>query len=172
MLGPGRKRLCQFCEGSVAQDATFCPYCGNELDKIEAMPARPREEEHHKRLEDSLTSLYRPPYAAPSSTAVPRYEETNPVQMNQIFQPDEHTTGEAKEDAPAQMTEADWGIWPLLFLLFGGTSLTLGLLLFFFSEEGKVVLEWNAHYWFLYCLAAIPLLMFGCRFLNIPKRYD
>lgn len=46
----------------------------------------------------------------------------------------------------------------IFLLTFGSYLFTLGLLVFFFSENGKLILEWKSRYSLLYCLAAAPIL--------------
>ena len=161
MLASKRKKMCWNCDGTVSYDASFCPYCGSDLARnVDHKPLETAAK--HKKFEENLASLYKPPYSGRSRdvTSDAQHPRVDEFSTNQIFQGTE-------EIEPTQaMTDADVGIWPLLFLSLGGLLLTLGLLLFFFSENGKVVLEWNAHYWFLYCLIATPLLMMGWRFLN------
>jgi hypothetical protein len=92
-------------------------------------------------LHQSLTSLYTPPYAkAPENRSEPAPAVAEAAQ------------------APAETKSA---FWALLMLLLGGNLLTLGLLQFFFSDGGKLTLEWDSGYWFLYCLLAFPLFYFG-----------
>lgn len=49
----------------------------------------------------------------------------------------------------------------LFLFLLGSNLLVLGLIQFFFSEEGVLRLEWDAKYWFIYCLFALPLVYLG-----------
>ena len=119
-------------------------------------------------LEESLASLYKPPYSraqserpaqpAPSfgtqSSLLSTYEEPAPVQQ----------TEEVVEE---QTTEGN-DLLPATLLAVGGMLLTLGLVLFFFSTDGVVTLEWNAKKWFVYCLASLPVLYMGIRQLR-PK---
>jgi hypothetical protein len=42
----------------------------------------------------------------------------------------------------------------------------LGLLQLFFSDSGKLKLEWDSSYWFVYCLAAAPLVLLGFKKAN------
>jgi hypothetical protein len=51
--------------------------------------------------------------------------------------------------------------WSILLLSLGTNLFVLGLLQFFFSDQGVLRLEWNSAHWFFYCLGAIPLLFFG-----------
>lgn len=57
-------------------------------------------------------------------------------------------------------------IFSFLFLLTGSFFLLFSFILYFFSKDGVFVLKWNADYWFLYLLFAIPLLLVGWRTLQ------
>jgi hypothetical protein len=158
VLASKRKKMCWNCDGSVSFDSAYCPYCGNDLSQG-GEAAQPAKEQ---KSDDSLASLYKPPYSAKNSDTSSRKQHAYVEEMasHDVFQADH------EESEPPALTETDAGIWPLLFLSIGATLLTLGLLLFFFSENGRVVLEWNAHYWFLYCLVSVPMLMMGYKFLS------
>ena len=54
----------------------------------------------------------------------------------------------------------------MLLLLPGSFFLFFGMILLFFSNDGTLSLEWNAHYWFFYLLLAAPLIYYGWRTLN------
>jgi len=149
--------MCWNCDGSVSFDSAYCPYCGNDL--AQGRSEQPSREAKEHKSDDSLASLYKPPYSAKSGESSSQHAYVEEMASHDVFQAD-HASEE-----PAMVTESDGGIWPLLFLTLGATLLTLGLILFFFSENGRVVLEWNAHYWFLYCLCSVPMLMMGYRFL-------
>jgi len=150
-LASGKKqRMCWNCEGMVGFDAYYCPYCGTDVSSSEeGEPVAAAPKPRHKPLEESLASLYKPPYISRASEA----------SIN-TFSEDELAT-------PTEREKRDQGgVWSLLLLSIGSVLLTLGLLLFFFSDQGRVVLQWNAHYWFLYCLGATPLLVLGWRLLQ------
>lgn len=53
--------------------------------------------------------------------------------------------------------------FPILLLSIGSNLMVLGLLQLLFSDEGILRLEWKSHYWFLYCLGALPLLFLGLK---------
>ncbi len=51
-------------------------------------------------------------------------------------------------------------------LLLASYLLLLGLLQLLFSEGGKLRLEWSTDYWYIYCLAALPLVYLGYKKLE------
>ena len=122
----------------------------------------------HHSLEDSLASLYKPPYSRPREPE----PSLPPVERSPVF-PEEkssllsaYVTDETPKQTAVIEEEVETkkaGIWPLLFLAIGSQLLTLGILLFFFSDSGTLTLQWNASRWFVYCLFSLPLIYIGYR---------
>jgi hypothetical protein len=73
------------------------------------------------------------------------------------------------QEAEANAAQANNGFWPILLLSIGANLLTLGLLQLFFSDQGFLRLEWDSSYWFVYCLAALPLFFLGFKKANPLK---
>jgi hypothetical protein len=71
----------------------------------------------------------------------------------------------AAQAAPLEKSssEGNRAFFPILLLSLAGNLLTIGLLLLLFSNGGVLHLEWDASYWFAYCLAAMPLLFLGLK---------
>ncbi len=172
-----KKKACWSCDSDVSIHATYCPFCGTDLMQMqqeiseEEVPAAPQE---------SLASLYTPPYPSRNRVGVgipDERKESNSftsVQPNtqQPFYPDHHDSEEvtkvAGESTDIQIDNSS-GIWPILLLCLGTNLFTLGLLLFFLSDDGVLTLEWNSYAWFLYCICALPLLFFGFKMLKFKK---
>jgi len=74
-------------------------------------------------------------------------------------------TNDASEESSQEKTQS--AFWPLLLLSLGGNLLLLGLLQLLFSDNGLLRLEWNSSYWFIYALAALPLLFVGYKKANV-----
>ncbi|MFA6916437.1 MAG: hypothetical protein WC222_08570 [Parachlamydiales bacterium] len=55
---------------------------------------------------------------------------------------------------------------PLLLLLLGSTLSIFALMLYLFSSNGVLTLQWNADVWYLYLVISVPLLWAGWRALN------
>ena len=187
-----RSKVCWSCEAGVSTQATYCPFCGTDLLSSTSSPKekreKPREETPRKderfqsqSLEESLASLYKPPYAirnrqglgvpdereeASFETVAPRGE--NPVQS--------YKTEEVKDGAISlpetahgglDKKEEHWGgVLPLIFLSVGFVLVVLSLLILFFSKEGMVHLEWNSSHWFIYLLIGLPTSYAGVRLLK------
>lgn len=172
--------MCTSCDGRIPYDVDVCPYCTSE-QKGTFVPVSPAKDLHHQSLQDSLTSLYSPPYKAAGSTNPPAEKKAvpNPHKFESLKEPmaekrfNHSALGipsiptEAAEEQRA--TEDRSSFWPILMLSIGANLLTLGLIQLFFSDNGFLRLEWNSSYWFVYCLAAIPLFFLGFRKVNTMK---
>ncbi len=176
-----RQKMCSSCDGRISLDADTCPYCASE-QKVGAPPVSSAKEMHHQSLQDSLTSLYSPPYSGKSSAPLnPRSEKKEfPHTNNPSFaqEPMEKRFNSSTLGAPTipqhsaeehPMEEDRSSFWPILFLSIGANLLTLGLIQLFFSDNGFLRLEWDSSYWFVYCLVALPLFFFGFRKVNALK---
>jgi len=168
MQSSERTKLCWNCEGEVGYDAIFCPYCGSDIKRPKSQSMDESQENHYKSLNDSLASLYRPPYLAREDHGYGVPDERE----EEVFEEeiDAHNPFAAPSDVEVEEKEPDGRfVWALLFLLLGSQMLTLGLLVLFFSEEGLLTLEWKSQFWFLYCLLSAPLLFVGYKCLSFRK---
>ena len=180
-----RQKMCTGCDGRIPFDAIICPYCAGEQV---AAPATSAKELHHQSLQDSLTSLYTPPYAGkiPGSekkefTAggygpklpLNKPEPQKEPMLEKRFNPASISLGaptipvDSTEDQ--HLDEGRSSFWPILLLSIGANLLTIGLLQLLFSDNGFLRLEWDSGYWFAYCLAALPLFFFGFKKANLLK---
>ena len=124
-------------------------------------------------LEESLASLYKPPYSKPSHTPAPepvqpKFEEETPSfseEQNSLLSAYKEEKIDLGEQT-SETTDKKGEFLPQLLLSVGGVLLTLGLLLFFFSDNGVLTLQWNAKKWFIYCLFSLPMIYFGLRKLQ------
>lgn len=152
-----RQKMCTNCDGRIPVDADLCPYCATEQAQVYLQ---------HKSIQESLTSLYPPPYAAKNTIKTPeqakpmsekRYQQTTPSSSPSI-----HLDHNEEQQAQAEKSS----FWPLLLLSIGANLFVIGVLQLFFSDNGILTLEWDSHYWFVYCLAALPLFYFGFKKAN------
>jgi hypothetical protein len=168
-----RQKICTHCDGRIAIESEHCPYCGS----VAAIPEEvktPTPLFDHQSIQDSLTSLYTPPYSNKSSPYMKQDKEKSPPKQTPRESHESRinaslgkinisgSTGVSIEEK----IEGKSSFAPLLFLLFGGNLLIIGLLQFFFSERGVLRLEWDSTYWFIYCLIAIPAIYFGLKKAN------
>jgi hypothetical protein len=155
-----RQKMCTTCEGRIPLDADLCPYCGAEQNTSGQVYLQ------HKSIQESLTSLYPPPYAAKNSTNTKSpMQSQNQEPMSEkkynhaSVQATPHIHLDQTEEQQAAQEKSSF--WPLLLLSVGANVLVLGLLQFFFSDNGQLTLQWDSNYWFIYCLAALPLFYVG-----------
>ena len=132
-------------------------------------------------LEESLASLYKPPYSirnrqgigVPDEREETQFQQAAPQKENPLFQP--YGKPEPKETSRVQqpieseedeVTTRGGTILPLLLLMIGSHLLILGLLLLFCSKNGIVTLEWSSRFWGFYLLLGAPMLYLGGRILK------
>jgi len=147
-----RQKLCHNCEGEIDLDVIVCPFCAADLREEKPEQGRPSFNPTVKTFgpeQQTSQSLYPPPYSSKTSEAVAVSETRVPA--------DPSAASEEKPKNPFAAT--------ILFTL-GVQIFLLGLLMLLFSHKGVVVLKWDAAYWFLYCLAGIPLLYYGYKALS------
>jgi len=179
-----RQKMCGNCDGRIPFDADTCPYCASEQSAA-PQSAGSAKELHHQSLQDSLTSLYTPPYAGKSpgfmsptgeKKEVPNF--SNPQPLKEPMAEKRFSSAGVSLGVPTipvdaaeehQVDEGRSSFWPILLLSFGANLLMVGLLQLFFSDNGFLRLEWDSSYWFVYCLAALPLFFLGFKKVNALK---
>ena len=138
------KKQCTQCEGEVHAYELQCPFCGAEL------------------LEESVFETP-PPYT-------PSDEEEFGLPENEA---QEEEAEEEWESDPVEAGDVSNPVLTLFLLIPGSVLFILGLALFLFSSEGKLVFEFSSKYWFLYLLLAWPMLFWGFRSLkSAPSEED
>jgi len=157
-----RQKMCPNCDGRIPYDVSQCPYCFATV-QVES-PAHPAVAKNQT-IQDSLTNLYAPPYGA-KNQSFEQPERPAPAKMAERIHEKEMALPVEKEEAEIHDTKA---FWPILFLTLAGNLFTLGVLQFFFSDEGLVHLEMNGSYWFLFVLLSLPLMYFGLKKINQTK---
>lgn len=165
MQSDRQEKICVGCEATISATTQYCPYCGCDIKEEE----QELFEQHSQNSStpatelSNLASLYKPPYTPnQKGFGVPSFQDSMvPSEVEQ-----NSSSFGAYPQEETQQKKAEVGFWPLLFLSIGSNLMTIGLLLFFFSDRGKLILEWNSYYWFVYCILATPLLMFGYRLLT------
>lgn len=181
-----RTKVCWSCEAGVGDEATYCPFCGTDLltsstqsgDKQSKQDKRFSE----KSLEESLASLYKPPYSVrnrqglgiPDEREEPAFKQASPPKENLLFQSYEQIPEKTPLSSEAQQGNEEvgpGGVWPLFLLSIGINLVVLGILIFFFSKEGVTRLEWDSRYWFLYLLIGLSITYLGVRSLKRFSRF-
>ncbi|MFN3135769.1 MAG: hypothetical protein ACK44H_09410 [Candidatus Kryptonium sp.] len=145
-----RQKMCPNCDGRIPYDATQCPYCFT----VQQMDSN-SSKSSSQTSSDPLSALYPPPYPR----SIESFDSKTSVKTTAL-----------PESTDQAITDSDSiPFWSILMLTLGSNLLTLGILQFFFSDHGVLLLEMNASYWFLMVLVAIPLIFFGLKNLS-PKK--
>ncbi len=150
-----RLKLCPHCEGRIEIDAVSCAYCGRNISEKVRYDEIYNEEPRNFSGNDSLSSLYPPPYRPKvfDEEEETQFEEENEEEIEDISQ---------EESEPASN---DY-VWSTVLLSVGINLLLLSLFMIFFSKDGQILLQWNAKYWFLYFLLAVPFIYYGYKRLS------
>lgn len=146
MNKPIKTKLCWNCEGSVSRSAENCPYCAVYLNPD---------------TEDLREEVISAPYSAKKNSYEIPKAPYSPSEEGSEEDPHVHEAA-----LPKNQTNFQALFLPLTLLTTGLVSLFFSLMLFLFSENGKLTLQWNGDTWYFYALLAVPLLFFGWRYLD------
>ncbi|NGX39979.1 MAG: hypothetical protein KR126chlam1_01319 [Chlamydiae bacterium] len=176
MKSAEREKICINCEGRIPFDTTICPYCASEQAASQNNSFQTPLFQNQS-LEDSLTSLYTPPYQGKRPQFSPTAEEESPEEQGYFDESDEPLYKDVTEKPAmdpligATVEEQEEPVSrsplvPTLFLTAGLNLAILGLMQLCFSKNGILRLEWNASHWFFPVILAAPLLYFGYKKLQ------
>lgn len=166
-----KQKMCPHCEGRIAYEAEICPYCAQEQANEKAFQSQTPLFQNQS-LQDSLTSLYTPPYSGkrplftqsePQSTTPFKENSMYKNVTDEKFQDPLKAFGAAASIPETEQKEGESSLWPTVFMVAASNFFILGLLQLFFSEEGLLKLEWDGSYWFIYCLISLPLFYLGVK---------
>ena len=143
-----RQKLCYNCEGDIDLDVIVCPYCAADL-REEALPENLASENVSHNMEQMSDSLYPVPHSLHDEEDLLNHNESRETQ-------EESASSESLLSVMA----------PILLISTGSILCLLALFLALFSQNGELVLKWDARFWFLYLLASLPFLIFGYRALH------
>jgi hypothetical protein len=150
-----RQKLCYHCEGEIDLDVIVCPFCAADLreEKPEQIKSIYRSFGGVEKTENHQTSesLYPSPFSARSEAVA-----------EEIFE--EKKLLDRQENASSDKLSSV--ICPTIMFTLGIQLFVLGMFILLFSHKGIVLLKWDGTLWFLYVLAACPLLYFGYRSLS------
>jgi len=172
-----RQKMCSKCDGRIPLEAEACPYCGTEQEMTGDGRFTQTPLFQQQSLQESLTSLYSPPYLKGSgnmnsiNNEDKKYSPKKKIEGFKEVSAEKHFTTNMGAPVLAASEEESGheeksSFWPLLLLSIATTLVTIGLLQFFFSDDGFLRLEWDSSYWFIYCLISLPLFFLGFRKAN------
>lgn len=150
-------KLCQFCDGNIAIDATECPFCGRSvLQSVET------EEQEETLSHDAIADHYEPPYSP--NRGYKMRESSEKTNIDDPFA--EHKETFVTNEKWQQMRNEKHShlkkdLFPIMCLSLGAQLCALGLLILIFSTDGKLILEWSSKSWLIYAVIGCPLLVIG-----------
>lgn len=143
MSATKKKKLCWNCEGRVSFEEENCPYCSVYLG-----PAPD---------DDSKQDALAPPYRLVDAEEEQEAPESPYQVQEEVSQFEEDSVPEL-ETAKSDLKDV---VLPLGLLSAGSLFILFGLMLLVFSDHGTLTLSWNADYWYLYVLLALPAFLLG-----------
>ncbi len=143
-----KTRLCPYCEGSVPLGSPTCRFCGSAFDNTKT----PDKGAFRGR---SAHMDYTPPYSPPTENI-----------HESVFYPEKDEKMYKVKESESTEEEEKGHLIALTLLSCGSMLFTLSMFLFFFSEHGRVVLEWKSRYWSLYMILGAPMLYYGFKKLK------
>lgn len=150
-----RQKLCCHCEGEIDLDVIVCPFCAADLreEKPEQIKSIYRSFGGVEKVDNRQTSESLYPSPLPT--------RSDPVAEEVLGEdPSSHFDEKASSDKLSSV------ICPTILFTLGIQLFVLGMFILLFSHKGIVLLKWDGTLWFLYVLAACPLLYFGYRALS------
>lgn len=175
MKSTEKQKMCIHCEGRIPIEAEICEYCASYQTDANVKNSFQAPLFQNQTLEDSLTSLYTPPYQGkkPNFSQSPAKEEPmfsahpqTPMYKDVAGQAPRNPFEGATVNTTEEESQQKNSLWPTLFLTTGIFAFVVGLMQCLFSKNGTLHLEWDTNYWFLYCLLGAPLLYFGIKKLR------
>ncbi len=139
-----RQKLCHHCEADVDLDVIVCPFCAADL----------REEKPEQQAKPAAPAVSR--MAAEGQAGGGLYSSA----------PSYTVRGLPEETAVAQEEPADTeknSISAIVLCTLGAQLFVLGLMMLFLGKGGMLILKWNAKWWPVYLVGALPLLFFGMK---------
>lgn len=150
-----QKKLCWNCEGSVDRDVDNCSYCGVYL--------HPTQDE-----------LFSPQWSPSQIHHEPQDKSINDLEHNEKDHSHSDTPDYAFHSLGIHdlMSFLKKELFPLLFLMLGSIFFLFGIVLFLFSQDGVLTLQWKEDHAGYFLLFAFPLLVFGWLFLQRLENKD
>ncbi len=141
-----KKKLCWNCEGNVSKEIDNCPYCGVYI---------------HAEAEDD--SGWSPSYHSSQQEDIPTplYQVKSQSDSDVEEQPQETSLS-----AAATWAHLKKDVLPLLLLMAGSIFFLFGVVLFLFSQEGTLTLQWQEHYWTYFLGLSAPFIFIGWKLLQ------
>lgn len=158
-----KTKLCWNCEGRIALELERCSYCGVSVQPLMIQGAtdlRPLYSFDNRQTAAAAVAVTQAP---PAPYEVEKEEQEAPAEE---LGDSEEAAGSIAEPMRLLFSgEVKHFVLPLVALQAGVVFLFFGLALYFFSTGQMLTLQWNSEAWYLYLLAALPLLFIGLRSL-------
>lgn len=144
-----KKKLCWNCEGNIAKEIDNCPYCGVYV--------------HSPELGDG--NGWNIPYITGNK------KEEIPSPLYQIQEAEETETDEPSDKieelstAPTIFQQLKEDVLPVLLLMSGSIFFLFGIVLYLFSTNGTLTLQWNGNHWPYFLGLSLLFVYLGWKYL-------
>ena len=150
-----KKKLCWNCEGNITKEIENCPYCGVYVHS------------------QGLDGIYH--WSAPYSKGYDEAEEEEEVPLPLYSIQANKEPQELKEAGASQAASGDdrsisdqlkRDLFPILLLMAGSIFFLFGLVLFLFSKDGALTLQWSSALAPYFLALSLPGVFFGWTLLQ------
>jgi hypothetical protein len=162
-----RTKMCPSCDGCVSLNETTCPYCRSNLleENVDERSTPIKEKSKPLSYEESLSSLYPPPYKPKVINSNTLKFEKDPKEDYAHLDDDDDDPEDEDINNKDHVNSKNALIPTVLFWL-GVNMFIFSLILIIFSKEGSLHLRFSSKYWFVYSIIALPFLFFGFKSLK------
>lgn len=156
-----KKRLCWNCEGSVSEELETCSYCGVYVQNQFINPSDSSWNTSYESAENTSMTVPPPPYQI-------RLEVDNKKEHRTEEETSLNPSEEEETDtfSPALFDQLKKDLFPTLFLMMGSIFFLFGVVLFLFSHNGTLTLQWQTSDAIYFLGASLPLTILGWKFLQ------
>src|SRR5262249_10937111 len=138
-----RQKLCHHCEADVDLDVIVCPFCAADL----------REEKPEQQGKPAGPSVSRMASEGQGQVGGGLYSSAP-----------SYTVKGLPEDRAEELVDTEKSsLSAIVLCTLGAQLLVLGLMMLFLGSNGMLILKWNAKWWPVYLVGAVPLLFFGMK---------
>lgn len=141
-----KKKMCWNCDGNVSEEFDNCPYCGVYVQGTDWNKAyNPAQAEY---TQEAPAPLYKISTEEEKNSSLEGEEECVNLQSKHVFD-------QLKKE-----------LLPTLFLMAGSSFLIFSLVLFLFTTNGQLTLQWSSSQAIYFLIAGLPFVAIGWKLLQ------
>lgn len=156
-----KKRLCWNCEGNVSEELETCSYCGVYVQNHFLNNSDPSWNLSYESAETASIAVPPPPYQIKLEI-----DNKKELPFNETVSSDANQEEEVESFYPTLFEQLKKDLFPTLFLMAGSIFFLFGVVLFLFSHNGTLTLQWETRDAIYFLGASLPLTLLGWKFLQ------